>query len=84
MYISGNATEGRKLYQNISNEIKSRLSTLTEAKEDSNSLYLYELFEDELNSANSLLAIIKSYEDDGFYDSEIAELNNINQNFLSK
>ena len=84
LYISGNNEEGRKLYKNISSQIKSRLETLVSAKEDSNSVYLSELFEDEMNSANSLLRIIKNYEIDDYYDSENRELMKINQNFISK
>ena len=84
LYISGNNEEGRKLYKNISNQIKSRLETLVTAKEDSSSVYLSELFEDEMNSAKSLLRIIKNYEIDDYYDSENRELMKINQNFISK
>ena len=84
LYISSKLDQGRKLYKSISSEINSRLNTLISAKEDSNSTYLSELFDDEVNSAKSLLNIIKDYEKDEFYDSEIAGLNDIIENFISK
>ena len=84
LYISSKLDQGRKLYKSISSEINSRLNTLISAKEDSNSTYLSELFDDEVSSAKSLLNIIKDYEKDEFYDSEIAGLNDIIENFISK
>ena len=84
LYISSKLDQGRKLYKSISSEINSRLNTLISAKEDSNSTYLSELFDDEVNSAKSLLNIIKDYEKDEFYNSEIAGLNDIIENFISK
>ena len=84
LYISSKLDQGRKLYKSISSEINSRLNTLISAKEDSNSTYLSELFDDEVGSAKSLLNIIKDYEKDEFYNSEIAGLNDIIENFISK
>ena len=84
LYISSKLDQGRKLYKNISSEINSRLNTLISAKEDSNSTYLSELFDDEVGSAKSLLNIIKDYEKDEFYDSEVEGLNDIIENFISK
>ena len=84
LYISSKLDQGRKLYKSISSEINSRLNTLISAKEDSNSTYLSELFNDEVNSAKSLLNIIKDYEEDEFYDSELEGLNDIIENFISK
>ena len=84
LYISSELDQGRKLYKSISNEINSRLNTLISAKEDSNSTYLTELFDDEVSSAKSLLNIIKDYENNDFYDSEVKGLNDIIQNFISK
>ena len=84
LYISSKLDQGRKLYKSISSEINSRLNTLISAKEDSNSTYLSELFDDEVSSAKSLLNIIKDYEKDEFYDSEIEGLNDIIENFISK
>ena len=84
LYISSKLDEGRKLYKSISNEINSRLNTLISAKEDSNSTYLSELFDDEVSSAKSLLNIIKDYEKDEFYNSEVEGLNDIIENFISK
>ena len=84
LYISSKLDQGRKLYKSISSEINSRLNTLISAKEDSNSTYLSELFDDEVNSAKSLLNIIKDYEKDEFYDSEVEGLNDIIENFISK
>ena len=84
LYISSKLDQGRKLYKSISSEINSRLNTLISAKEDSNSTYLSELFDDEVSSAKSLLNIIKNYENDDFYDSEVEGLNDIIQNFISK
>jgi len=84
LYISSKLDQGRKLYKSISSEINSRLNTLISAKEDSNSTYLIELFNDEVSSLKSLLNIIKNYENDDFYDSEVEELNGIIQNFISK
>ena len=84
LYISSKLDQGRKLYKSISSEINSRLNTLISAKEDSNSTYLSELFDDEVNSAKSLLNIIKDYEKDEFYDSELEGLNDIIENFISK
>ena len=84
LYISSKLDQGRKLYKSISSEINSRLNTLISAKEDSNSTYLSELFDDEVSSAKSLLNIIKDYEKDEFYNSEIEGLNNIIENFISK
>ena len=84
LYISSKLDQGRKLYKSISSEINSRLNTLISAKEDSNSTYLSELFDDEVSSAKSLLNIIKDYEKDEFYDSEVERLNDIIENFISK
>ena len=84
LYISSKLDQGRKLYKSISSEINSRLNTLISAKEDSNSTYLSELFDDEVNSAKSLLNIIKDYEKDEFYNSEAEGLNDIIENFISK
>ena len=84
LYISSKLDQGRKLYKSISSEINSRLNTLISAKEDSNSTYLSELFDDEVSSAKSLLNIIKDYEKDEFYDSEEEGLNDIIENFISK
>ncbi len=84
LYISSKLDQGRKLYKSISSEINSRLNTLISAKEDSNSTYLSELFDDEVGSAKSLLNIIKDYEKDEFYDSELEGLNDIIENFISK
>ena len=84
LYISSKLDQGRELYKSISNEINSRLNTLISAKEDSNSTYLIELFNDEVSSLKSLLNIIKNYENDDFYDSEVEGLNGIIQNFISK
>ena len=84
LYISSKLDQGRKLYKSISSEINSRLNTLISAKEDSNSTYLSELFDDEVSSAKSLLNIIKDYEKDEFYDSELEGLNDIIENFISK
>ena len=84
LYISSKLDQGRKLYKSISSEINSRLNTLISAKEDSNSTYLSELFDDEVSSAKSLLNIIKDYEKDEFYDSEFEGLNDIIENFISK
>ena len=84
LYISSELDQGRKLYKSISNEINSRLNTLISAKEDSNSTYLSELFDDEVSSAKSLLNIIKDYEKDEFYESEVEGLNDIIENFISK
>ena len=84
LYISSKLDQGRKLYKSISNEINSRLNTLISAKEDSNSTYLSELFDDEVSSAKSLLNIIKDYEKDEFYNSEIEGLNDIVEKFISK
>ena len=84
LYISSKLNQGRKLYKSISSEINSRLNTLISAKEDSNSTYLSELFDDEVSSAKSLLNIIKDYEKDEFYDSEVEGLNDIIENFISK
>ena len=84
LYISSKLDQGRKLYKSISSEINSRLNTLISSKEDSNSTYLSELFDDEVSSAKSLLNIIKNYENDDFYDSEVEGLNDIIQNFISK
>ena len=57
---------------------------LLKSKEDSNSTYLSELFDDEVSSAKSLLNIIKDYEKDEFYNSEVEGLNDIIENFISK
>ena len=84
LYISSKLDQGRKLYKSISSEINSRLNTLISAKEDSNSTYLSELFDDEVSSAKSLLNIIKDYEKDEFYNSEVEGLNDIIKNFISK
>ena len=84
LYISSKLDQGRKLYKSISSEINSRLNTLISAKEDSNSTYLSELFDDEVSSAKSLLNIIKDYEKDEFYNSEAEGLNDIIENFISK
>ena len=84
LYISSKLDQGRKLYKSISSEINSRLNTLISAKEDSNSTYLSELFDDEVSSAKSLLNIIKDYEKDEFYNSEFEGLNDIIENFISK
>ena len=84
LYISSKLDQGRELYKSISNEINSRLNTLISAKEDSNSTYLSELFDDEVSSAKSLLNIIKDYEKDEFYNSEVEGLNDIIENFISK
>ena len=84
LYISSKLDQGRKLYKSISSEINSRLNTLISAKEDSNSTYLSELFDDEVSSAKSLLNIIKDYEKGEFYDSEVEGLNDIIENFISK
>ena len=84
LYISSKLDQGRKLYKSISSEINSRLNTLISAKEDSNSTYLSELFDDEVSSAKSLLNIIKDYEKDEFYNSEVKGLNDIIENFISK
>ena len=84
LYISSKLDQGRKLYKSISSEINSRLNTLISSKEDSNSTYLSELFDDEVSSAKSLLNIIKDYEKDEFYDSEFERLNDIIENFISK
>ena len=84
LYISSKLDQGRKLYKSISSEINSRLNTLISAKEDSNSTYLSELFDDEVSSAKSLLNIIKDYEKDEFYESEVEGLNDIIENFISK
>ena len=84
LYISSKLDQGRKLYKSISSEINSRLNTLISAKEDSNSTYLSELFDDEVSSAKSLLNIIKDYEKDEFYDSEFERLDDIIENFISK
>ena len=84
LYISSKLDQGRKLYKSISSEINSRLNTLISAKEDSNSTYLSELFDDEVSSAKSLLYIIKDYEKDEFYNSEVKGLNDIIENFISK
>ena len=82
--ISEMSENGRNLYVNISDEIKSRLKTLNSAKEDSNSVYVSKLFEDEINSANQLLSIIKNYETDEFYKAELDYLSKISQEFISK
>ncbi len=84
LYISSKLDSGRKLYKSISSEINSRINTLISAKEDSNSTYLSELFDDEVSSAKSLLNIIKDYEKDEFYNSEVEGLNDIIENFISK
>ena len=84
LYISSKLEQGRELYKSISSEINSRLNTLISAKEDSNSTYLSELFDDEVSSAKSLLNIIKDYEKGEFYDSEVEGLNDIIENFISK
>ena len=84
LYISSKLEQGRELYKSISSEINSRLNTLISAKEDSNSTYLSELFDDEVSSAKSLLNIIKDYEKDEFYNSEVEGLNDIIENFISK
>ena len=84
LYISSKLDQGRKLYKSISSEINSRLNTLISAKEDSNSTYLSELFDDEVSSAKSLLNIIKDYEKDEFYNSEVEGLNDIIEKFISK
>ena len=84
LYISSKLDQGRKLYKSISSEINSRLNTLISSKEDSNSTYLSELFDDEVSSAKSLLNIIKDYEKYEFYDSEVEGLNDIIENFISK
>jgi hypothetical protein len=84
LYISEMSENGRNLYVNISDEIKSRLKTLNSAKEDSNSVYVSKLFEDEINSANQLLSIIKNYETDEFYKAELDYLTKISQEFISK
>ena len=84
LYISSKLDQGRKLYKSISSEINSRLNTLISAKEDSNSTYLSELFDDEVSSAKSLLNIIKDYEKDEFYNSEVERLNDIIEIFISK
>ena len=84
LYISSKLDQGRKLYKSISSEINSRLNTLISSKEDSNSTYLSELFDDEVSSAKSLLNIIKDYETDEFYNSEVEGLNDIIEKFISK
>ena len=84
LYISSKLDQGRKLYKSISSEINSRLNTLISSKEDSNSTYLSELFDDEVSSAKSLLNIIKDYEKDEFYNSEVEGLNDIIEKFISK
>ena len=74
----------KKLYNNILSEINSRINTIISAKEESNSEYLDDLFDEELSSAKNLLQIIQDYESEKFIESESEKINDKKIEFMSK
>ena len=81
LYLSKNNSEAKLLYNKITNQFKSRLKTIINAKSDANSTYLTELFNNELEAAYELLLIIKNYDSKEFYENELEEFNNLKDEF---
>ena len=81
LYLSKNNSEAKLLYNKITNQFKSRLKTIINAKSGANSTYLTELFNNELEAAYELLLIIKNYDSKEFYENELEEFNNLKDEF---
>ena len=84
LYLSQKNKLAKKLYNNILSEINSRINTIISAKEESNSEYLDDLFDEELSSAKNLLQIIQDYESEKFIESESEKINDKKIEFMSK
>ena len=80
LYLSSENNLARKLYKDISDQIVSRLETIISAKDESNFTYLSNLFDEEIESAKSLIDIISLYENEDFLVKESNKL----EGFLSE
>ena len=80
LYLSSENNLARKLYKDISDQIVSRLETIISAKDESNFTYLSNLFDEEIESAKSLIDIISLYESEDYLVKESNKL----EGFLSE
>ncbi len=80
LYLSSENNLARKLYKDISDQIISRLETIISAKDESNFTYLSNLFDEEIESAKSLIDIISLYESEDYLVKESNKL----EGFLSE
>ena len=80
LYLSSENNLARKLYKDIANQIVSRLETIISAKDESNFTYLSNLFDEEIESAKSLIDIISLYESEDYLVKESNKL----EGFLSE
>ena len=80
LYLSSENNLARKLYRDISDQIVSRLETIISAKDESNFTYLRNLFDEEIESAKSLIDIISLYESK---DYQVKESNKL-EGFISE
>ena len=80
LYLLSENNLARKLYRDISDQIVSRLETIISAKDESNFTYLSNLFDEEIESAKSLIDIISLYENEDYLVKESNKL----EGFLSE
>ena len=84
LYLSSENNLARKLYENISDQIVSRLETIISAKDESNFTYLSDLFNKELESAESLVDIISLYEKEDYFAKESNKFEDFLSEFIIK
>ena len=83
-YISNENNSARKLYENISNKIVTRIETIISAKDETNFSYLNDLFDEEIESAKRLIDIISVYEEKEYIDFESTKYKDFINEFLIK
>ena len=84
LYISNENNSARKLYENISNQIVTRIETIISAKDESNFSYLNDLFDEEIESAKRLIDIISVYEEKEYIDFQSTKYKDFINEFLIK
>ena len=84
LYVSNENNSARKLYENISNQIVTRIETIISAKDESSFSYLSDLFDEEIESAKRLIDIISVYEEKEYIDFESTKYKDFINEFLIK
>ena len=84
LYVSNEKNSARKLYENISNQIVTRIETIISAKDETNFSYLNDLFDEEIESAKRLIDIISVYEEKEYIDFESTKYKDFINEFLIK
>jgi hypothetical protein len=84
LYVSNENNSARKLYENISNQIVTRIETIISAKDESNFSYLSDLFDEEIESAKRLIDIISVYEEKEYIDFQSKKYEDFINEFLIK